>query len=127
MYGDEELALILHKAEELARASNAGGDSSSGLSLEDIKTVGAEVGFDPSLIERAARLTPQGAKESRLECLIGGPLQHRRDVRVPTKLTVERSAHLLSTVRATVEEQGEGQSDASGMSWRSKGGAVQPP
>lgn len=125
VYGDEELALILQKAAELARLSHPEGDSSSGLSLEEIKTVGAEVGLDPSLIERAARLIPQGANESRLERLIGGPLQHRRDVRVPAKLTAEKAAHLLSTVRAIVEVHGEGQSDASGMSWHSKGSAVQ--
>jgi len=124
VYGDEELAFILHKAAELARPSNAEGDSSSGLSLEEIKTVAAEVGLDPSLIERAARLIPQGARESRLERLIGGPLQHRRDVRVRTELTAEKAAHLLATVRGIVEAQGEGQSDASGMSWHSKGGAV---
>jgi hypothetical protein len=123
VYGDEELALILHKAAELARLSKAERDSSSGLSLEEIKTVGAEVGLDPSLIERAARLIPQGP-ESRLERLIGGPLQHRRDVRVRTTLTAEKAAHLLATVRGIVEVQGEGQSDASGMSWHSKGGAV---
>ena len=124
VYGDEELALILHKAAELARQSIAEGDSSSGLSLEEIKTIGAEVGLDPSLIERAARLIPQAARESRLERLIGGPLQHRRDVRVRTTLTAEKAAQLLSTVRGIVEVQGEGQSDASGMSWQSKGGAV---
>jgi hypothetical protein len=125
VYGDEEVTLILHKASELARASSDRADSSLGLSLEDIKGVGAEVGLDPSLIERAARLVPPGAKDSRLESILGGPLQYRRDVRVSTTLTAKSSAHLLSTVRATVEEQGDGHSDASGMSWHSKTGVVQ--
>lgn len=40
VYGDEELALILRKAAELARLSHAEGDTSSGLSLEEIKTGG---------------------------------------------------------------------------------------
>lgn len=125
VYGDEDLGLVLDKAAELARAMKGERDSSSGLSLEEIKAVGAEVGFDPSLIERAARLIPQSRKESRLERLIGGPVHHRQNIHVPTKLTAERSAHLLSTVRATVEEQGEGQSDAWGMSWHSNRGVIQ--
>ena len=122
VYSDEELALILHKAAELAKPSNAAGDSSSGLSLEEIKAVAAEVGLDPALIERAARLIPQGPRESRFVRLIGGPLQHRPDVHFPTKLTDERAAHLLSAVRATVEREGEGQANSSGMSWHSKTG-----
>ena len=109
----------------MAKPSIAAEDSSSGLSLEEIKAVAAEVGLDPALIERAARLIPQGPRESRFVRLIGGPLQHRPDVHFPTKLTDERAAHLLSAVRATVEREGEGQANSSGMSWHSKRGATQ--
>lgn len=124
VYEADEIALILRKAAELARSCKVDAGSSSGLSLEEIKAVGAEVGFDPSLIERAARLIPQRAEQSILERLIGGPFQHRREVRTSTKLTAETSANLLSTVRTTMEDPGQGQSDASGMSWRASAGVV---
>ena len=81
-----------------------------------MKAIAVEVGLDPTLIERAARLMPAG---SRLDRLLGGPVRHRLDAHFATKLTEERTAHLLSVVRAAVEMQGEGEANASGMAWNS--------
>jgi len=86
-----------------------------------MKAIAAEAGLDPVLVERAARLMPAGPSESRLERVLGGPLKHRLDAHYATMLTEERSAHLLSAVRAAVEKQGEGEANASGMSWHSVG------
>ena len=74
-----------------------------------------EVGIDPALIDRAARLIPRLRAESLFERLIGGPIKHRHEAQLPTRLTEARSTHLLSAVRAHVDKQGEGQADASGM------------
>ncbi len=79
-----------------------------------------EVGIDPALIDRAARLIPRRRAESLFERLIGGPIKHRNEAQLPTRLTEARSTHLLSAVRAHVEKQGEGQADAAGMSWYSE-------
>lgn len=86
-----------------------------------MKAIAAELGMDPVLIERAARLVPAGTSESGLERVLGGPVKHRLDAHFATKLTEERAAHLLSVVRATAEQQGEGEANASGMSWHSVG------
>ena len=79
-----------------------------------------EVGIDPALIDRAARLIPRHRAESLFERLIGGPIKHRNEAQLPTRLTEARSTHLLSAVRAHVDKQGEGQADAAGMSWYSE-------
>ncbi len=73
-----------------------------------------EVGIDPALIDRAARLIPRHRAESLFERLIGGPIKHRNEAQLPTRLTEARSTHLLSAVRAHVDKQGEGQADAAG-------------
>ncbi len=86
-----------------------------------MKAIAVEAGLDPVLIERAARLMPAGSSESRLDRVLGGPVKHRLDAHFATKLTDRRTAHLLSAVRAAVEMQGEGEANASGMSWNSVG------
>ena len=48
-YTDEEFALVLQEAAELARKSDGE------LSLDDMKAIAEEAGLDPALIERAAR------------------------------------------------------------------------
>jgi hypothetical protein len=120
-YTDQEFALILSKASELARSSDVAGRPPTGLSLEEMKAIAAEVGLDAALIERAARSMPAASSESRLEQVLGGPLKHQLDAHFATKLTEGRTAHLLSAVRAAIEMKGEGEANASGMSWNSVG------
>ncbi len=120
-YTDREFALILSKASELARSSNVAERPPAGFSLAEMKAIAVEAGLDPILIERAARLMPAGSSESRLDRVLGGPVKHRLDAHFATKLTDRRTAHLLSAVRAAVEMQGEGEANASGMSWNSVG------
>ena len=120
-YTDREFALILSKASELASSSDSAEHPSGGFSLEEMKAIAVEAGLDPVLIERAARLVAVGSSESRLERVLGGPLKHRLDAHFATKLTEERTAHLLSVVRAAVEKQGEGEANLAGMSWNSVG------
>jgi len=90
-----------------------------------MKAIAEELGMDPVLIERAAILVPADSSESGLERVLGGPVKHRLDAYFATKLTEERAAHLLSAVRAAAEQQGEGDANASGMSWHSVGDGSQ--
>ena len=96
--------------------------TSSSLSLTEIKAIGTEVGIDPALIERAARLIPRHRPKSVAERLVGGPLRHSVDAQFPDTLTQESATHLLSAVRAETGKQGQGQADAAGMSWHSEPG-----
>lgn len=121
MYTDQEFALILRKASELAGPSDVNEVSSAGFSLEEMKAIAREAGLDPDLVERAARLASVRSSESSLERVIGGPVKLRRDARFATGLTEERSALLLSAVRVAVEQAGDGEANASGISWHSVG------
>ncbi len=120
-YTDQEFALILSRASEMSRTSDAGMRSAQGFSMEDMKAAAAEVGLDPALVERAARLAPLEVGPSPFELIIGGPVRYRLDADFDRGLTDESAAHLLSSVRAAAEQQGEGQADSSGMSWHSVG------
>lgn len=93
----------------------------TGFSLEEMKAIAAEVGLDPVLVERAARLTPADASQSRFARVLGGPVKYRFGGHFETKLTDETAAHLLAVVRAAAEQQGEGEASASGVSWHSVG------
>jgi hypothetical protein len=86
-----------------------------------MKAIAADAGLDPVMVERAARLMPASAGESRLARVLGGPLKHRLDSYFTTELTTESAAHLLAAVRAAAEQQGEGESSTSGVSWHSVG------
>lgn len=120
-YSDREFALILNRAAELSTSTDVSQRRRTGLTLEEIKAIATEAGFEPELIERAARQVPAGPDDSRVERAIGGPLKHELIAHFDERLTDERAAHLLAIVRATVDHQGEGESTAAGISWNSVG------
>jgi hypothetical protein len=123
-YSDDEFALILRKAAELAHPSEPAGHSPGGLTLAEIKAAAAEAGFDPALVERAARLLADRVIASPTARLIGGPLRHEHKLRFPITLDEEISARLLSAVRISAGEFGRangGHSSSMGMTWRDGG------
>jgi hypothetical protein len=124
VYNDEEFALILGKAAELASRAKLATPSSAGLTLIEMKVAAAQVGFDPALVERAARLLADTATASPLERLVGGPLRHDYEVRFPIKLDEDSAARLLSALRISAGEFGganNGLSNSMGMTWRDGG------
>jgi hypothetical protein len=124
VYSDEEFALILRKATELASLAEPTGASSGGLTLTEMKAAAAQVGFEPALVERAARLVAATATASPLERLIGGPLRHEDAARFPIKLDEDRAALLLSAVRIRAGLAGRtdaGHSSSMGMTWHDGG------
>ena len=74
VYSDEEFALILRKAAELSEPSDARSHPPGGLTLAEMKAAAAQAGFDPALVERAARLLRSNATAapSFVERLVGG-------------------------------------------------------
>ena len=120
-YNDREFALILNRAAELSASIDSSTPRPTGLSLEEIKAIALEAGFDSGLIERAARQLPTSSGGSAVERVIGGPVRHEITTRFTARLTDEQSAHLLAIVRAVAAQQGEGDSRAGAMSWNSVG------
>jgi hypothetical protein len=124
VYSDEEFALVLRKAAELASRAESPPVSSAGLTLAEMKSAAAQAGLDPALVERAARMLAATATASPLERLTGGPLRHSREVRFPIKLDENSAARLLSAVRITGGLAGSrdvGHSSSMGMTWHDGG------
>jgi hypothetical protein len=121
-YSDREFALILNRAAELSASAESLPRRRSGLSLEEIKAIAIEAGFEPALIDRAARQLPTDPDASAVERAIGGRLKHELTAHFDAPLTEERAAHLLAIVRAAVDQHGVGVSSTGGMSWNSASG-----
>src|SRR5262245_20042622 len=124
VYSDEEFAVILRKAAELASRAKSPAASSGGLTLAEMKSAAAQAGLDPTLVERAARLLPFKVTASPIERLIGGPVRHRHEARFPIKLDEDGAARLLSAVRIVAGVAGSrdvGHSSSMGMTWHDGG------
>jgi hypothetical protein len=124
VYSDEEFSLILRKATELASRAESAGTFESGLTMAEMKAAAAQVGFDPDLIERAARLVATSAPASFFERLIGGPLKHDHTIRFPVVLSEARAAQMFSAVRIDASVAGNrdtGHFGSTGMTWHDGG------
>ena len=124
LYTDEEFALILRKAADLASRAESPAASSAGLTLTEMKSAAAQAGIDPALVERAARMLVDTLTASPLERLTGGPLRHAREARFPVKLDERGAALLLSAVRISAGLAGRrdvGHSSPMGMTWHDGG------
>ena len=127
VYTDEEFALILRQAAELASRTEQPGPSSTGLTLAEMKAAAAQVGVDPALLERAARLLAAKVTASPLEQLTGGPLRHDHEARFPMTIDEQGAARILSAVRVSAGQAGNqdvGHSGSMGMTWHD-GGATE--
>jgi hypothetical protein len=128
VYSDEEFALILRKAAELADLAEPRSHSPVGLTLAEMKAAAAQAGFDPALVERAARLIRANATDapSFMERLIGGRTRHGSETYFPIALDEAGAARLLSAIRIAIGRAGDGHSGPTGLTWRSSddGGAV---
>ena len=124
VYSDEEFALILRKATELASRAERLEFSSAGLTLAEMKAAAAQVGLDPALVDRAARMLTATATATPLERLIGGPTRHNLEARFPIRLDENGAALLLSAVRISAGLAGSrdaGHSSSMGMTWHDGG------
>ena len=105
----------------MAELADTSSHSPGGLTLAEMKAAAAQVGIDPALVERAARLLPADvtAAPSLMERLIGGRVRHTGEAHFPIVMDEARAAKLLSAVRIGVGRPGEGHSSAFGSTWRS--------
>lgn len=124
VYSDEEFALILRQAAELASQTELTGASADGMTLAEMKTVAAQVGIDPALVARAARMLAAKRSASPLDRLLGGPLRHDETAHFASVLDQRTAARLLSAVRIRAAVAGKtdvGHSNAMGMTWHDGG------
>jgi hypothetical protein len=91
----------------------------SGLSLEEIKGIGAEVGIDPESLERAARSVESSVDlRSRLA---GAPTSSNVERRVPGELASVQASDILSVIRKEMGTTGDLSELQSFLEWRSSG------
>jgi hypothetical protein len=120
VYSDEEFAAILRKAGELANQGDAPASTSTGLTLREMQAAAAQVGYDPALVERAARELRTRATATPLDRAMGGPLRHHLQARFPVALTEAQASRLLSAIRISGGVAGSrdvGHSSDMGLTW----------
>jgi hypothetical protein len=121
VYSDEEFALILRTASELASQGDRAVASSSGLTLAEMKSAAGQAGINPALIEQAARQLASHANASPFERLIGGPLRHEHEAKFRGTLDERTAARLLSAIRISathIQSANDGHSSALGVTWQ---------
>lgn len=120
VYSDEEFAVILRKASELSAATEPPGPPPGGLTLAEMKAAAAQAGFDPALVERAARMLALDASAPSLpERLLGGPVKLGHEGHFPLRLDEAGAARLLSAIQIGVGRSGEGHASGLGVVWHS--------
>lgn len=85
-----------------------------------MKAAASEVGIDPALVERAARLLPANSYSSLIERLTGGPKRHRSEIHFPERLDEAKAAQVLAAVQISAGQPGSGQSSSIGMVWHAR-------
>lgn len=76
LYNEKEIGVILKRAAEMSQDES--GPNAAGLSIEELKQVGAEAGLDPDLIIRVAAEMQQGSTRQKRNVLVG-PTNYSND------------------------------------------------
>ena len=119
-FTDEEVQEILKEAVEKApsRALAKG----EGLSLAELKSVGEEVGIDPSRLEDAARSLAL-RKRNQPNRILGGPTVLNFERKVEGEFDPDDTPEILSVIRRTMSQQGEIEEIRGSLEWSGKGDA----
>ena len=119
-FSDEEVREILKKAVE--KAPSRALAKSEGLSLGELKTIGEEVGIDPSRLEDAARAIALGDKNQPNK-ILGGPTVLNFERKVEGEFDPDDAPEILSVIRRTMSEQGKVEEIRGSLEWSAKGDA----
>jgi len=114
-FTDKEVAIVLRKASELEDREGEGGGS--GLSLEELEDIAAEVGISREAMGRA--VAHLDSRSKRLGPLSGGPLTHRAIQAVPGELDEEARARLIEYVSSTSDAIGATSEALGSTQWTS--------
>lgn len=119
-FTDEEVREILKEA--VKRAPSRALAKSEGLSLAELKSIGAEVGIDPSRLEDAAR-TITLRKRNHPNKFLGGPTVLNFERKVEGVFDPEDTPEILSVIRRSMGQQGEVEEIRGSLEWSTKGEA----
>ena len=117
-FTDREVHEILKKAVE--KSPSRALARSEGLSLAELKTIGAEVGIEPARLEEAARkVTRVGGR--RPNWLIGGPTVLNVERTVDGEIDPSDTPQVLSVIRRVMGRTGEVSDIRGSLEWSEKG------
>ena len=118
-YDEDEVALILHRAAEAA-STDAAGASGRGLTLSELKDIGAEAGIGAGRIEEAARSLALRRSGTQAGSKLGLPPTVQFERLVPVELKSEQLPHLLDLIRNEFARQGIVEEVLGGFEWRAR-------
>lgn len=118
LFTDQEIREILKLAVEKAPSREL--IARDGLSLAELKTIGAEVGIDPARMEDAAR-TVTFAQANRPNRLVGAPTILNFERKVAGELAPDDTPDVLALIRQTMGVQGEAVEIHGSLEWRAMG------
>jgi hypothetical protein len=120
-FTDQEVREILRRAVENGPTQVS--SRRRGFSLAELKSIGTEVGIDPTRLEDAARAVAQ--KNDPLSNPIAGvPTIVRYKQTVDGEFDVKRTAAVVSAIRRITGHHGEVSAVGGSLEWRTKGGPV---
>jgi hypothetical protein len=119
-FTDREVREILKRAVE--ESPSRALVKAEGLSLDELKAIGQEVGIDPARLEDAARAVVLGTSRSKGR-IVGGPMVLDVERTVPVEISPRDTPDVLSVIRRTMGSQGEVAEIHGSLEWRTKGDA----
>jgi len=117
-FTDQEVRAILKKAVE--KASSKTLVRSEGLSLAELKSIGAEVGIDPNRLEDAARSIASRGNDQPNR-ILGGPRVLHFERKVEGEFDPADTPETLSVIRRIMGQQGEADEIHGSLEWAGKG------
>jgi hypothetical protein len=119
-FTDEEVREILRRA--VARTSSRAVAKREGLSLEELKAIGAEVGIDPVQLEDAARAVATGGG-TRADSIVGTPRSMYFERTVDGSLEPDDASEVLSIIRRIMGHHGDVRQIHDSLEWSTSGDA----
>lgn len=117
-FSEDEVALILRKATETSVSSPSGG-TAEGLTLEDLKGIGREVGIDPAAIEAAARHVAVTRVQG-TGGFFGVSLAPRYEATLNGEIPPEKLSEAVAAVRRAMGRQGVVHAEFGGLEWHAR-------
>ena len=117
-FTENEVQEILRRAVEDLPSRGPG--PGEGVSLAELRSIGAEVGIDPVHLEDAARAVAQ-RRHNRPDRLLGGPLSLRFERTVAGEIGPGDTPAIVSTIRRTLGQHGVASEVLGSLEWKADG------
>jgi hypothetical protein len=121
LYDRKEISAILKKATE--NSLRDGQEPQLGLSLDELRQIGSEVGIDPKQIEKAAAEIEMNSNRSETG-FWGGPFSYNSQVLIDGEISVSQWQEMLFSIRGFFQSKGTVSTRGSVFEWSSPWGTT---